>query len=901
MPDPQSIALPINLKANSRINPIGLDDSTPRLSWQLADKRYGAAQSSYQIQASSRKDAWDASDLLWDTGRVQSDRSLHLPYGGPNLQSGQQVFWRTRIWDAWKKVGPWSEVASFETGLLHAEDWKAKWIGLKDEGAKESVPCPHLRKEFSLDTPIASGRLYVSARGVCQLFVNGKPVTADRFAPGWTEYDKTLHTFSYDVTELLETGANAIGIILADGWFRGNLFHPTIRANYGDQLSALAQLEIVDAQGKTHSVVTDESWKSATGPYLAADIYDGETYDARKQMPGWSSPGFKASGWKKATCYPAPEATLKPRIGPPVRVQETLKPQSTKRSGPNSYIADFGQVITGVARIKVREGKGKKITLQFAEMLNPDGSLYRENLRYAKATDHYVCRGEGTETYEPLFTYHGFRYMEISGVSSKPTPASLQALVLHSDMEATGSFQCSHPDINQLQSNIVWGQKGNFLELPTDCPQRDERLGWTGDAQVFAPTANFNFDTSTFFREWIRTLVDSQAPDGSFPDISPDLFASNTKRPFSIPLVSEHFGNAGWADAGVICPWETYLSFGDKSILEDNYDAMSAWIDYQESTSHELIRPVTVYGDWLAPDAPRPEWAPTPSDLIGTAYFARTTEIMIDVAKLLGRPDDQSRFEKLHQNIKLAFRNAFTAPSGLLVGDTQTAYLMALAFDLLEGEQRSRAIERLLHTIERRGNHLSTGFLGTPLLCPTLSKVGHSDMAYRVLMQKTYPGWLFPVSNGATTMWERWDSWTPEKGFGDTGMNSFNHYAYGAIGQWLYNTVGGISQESGSSAYKRILFTPTPGNGINWAKTSLKSPYGLIRCEWKQSEGYFAMEVEIPPNSVGEVHIPARDHSAVEYLSEETWDRVHTRPYRYEKQHGIYALPAGVYKFKSQL
>lgn len=856
----------------------------------------------YRIQASLNDPNFSTKSLTWDTGRIDTDGSNDIAYDGQTLKSRERIYWRVAIWDAWGKRSDWSKTAFFEAGLLEQSDWKAEWIGRLDNGDQLAVPSPYLRREFQLPSKsFTSARLYISARGLFEATINGKLVTEDRFAPGWTEYGKRIPYLAYDVSQLIKKGVNAVGIVLGDGWYRGNLFNPPARANYGKDLSVLCQLEVLLDNGERLFIKSDGSWHTSTGPIRSSDIYDGETYDARREIPGWNKTGFDAKRWTAVESFAPPQAEITPRQGPLTRTQDRLTTKSIKARPDGSYIYDFGQNLTGAALLKIKGKRGQKIKLRFAEMLNENGSLYLENLRYAKATDYYICQGNGTETYFPSFTYHGFRYVEISGLEDRPNKKTLTAIALHSEMAETGSFKCSNPQLTQLQSNIRWGQKGNFLELPTDCPQRDERLGWTGDAHVFFPTAAFNYDVSSFFAQWIETLNDGQTAGGAYPDIAPDVFSVRKDLKFAIDTHSHRHGNAGWADAGVICPWELYKAYGDTTILERCYSHMVSWIEYQERTSNNLIRPATAYGDWLAVDAIKPEWAPTPCELVGTAYFAYTTALMAKVAGIFGYDEDVVRFTQLGEKIGDAFRNEFVTPSGLLAGDTQTGYLLALSFDLLEGTQQQRAIQRLVELIEKKENHLSTGFLGTPLLCPTLSRFGHTDLAYRILLQTSYPGWLYPIENGATTMWERWNSWNKETGFGPVNMNSFNHYAYGAIGEWLYRTVGGIDQMPGSVAFKQIRFRPQPGGGIEWAKTSLETPQGQARCEWKLKGTQFELKVEIPPNSIGEIHVPARNSDSIEYLSDPTWERIHTKPYTYSNQAGIYTLPSGVFSFISQI
>jgi alpha-L-rhamnosidase len=485
-------------------------------------------------------------------------------------------------------------------------------------------------------------------------------------------------------------------------------------------------------------------------------------------------------------------------------------------------------------------------------MLKADGHVYRENLRAAKATDTYICRGGGPEEWTPRFTFHGFRYVEVTGLTRPPSKSLLTALVLHTDMKPTGRFRCSRPILNRLNQNIRWGQRGNFLDLPTDCPQRDERLGWTGDAQVFIGTAAFHYDVRNMFRKWTTDLRDGQRRDGAYSDVAPDVLGQ---------LSPAQFGNAGWADAGVICPWKIYWHYGDRKILQENYPAMVQWIEYQRKTSKNLIRPRTAYGDWLAIDAVTPQNAPVPCDLVGTAYFAHTADLMARMAGVLGKPADQARFRRLHGRIVAAFQKAYVTPDGRIVGHCQTSYLLALAFDLLPTGLRPKAFGHLVDLISARTDHLTTGFLGTPLLCPVLTRFGRTDLAYRLLLQEDYPSWLYTVKNGATTMWERWNSYTKEHGFGDVSMNSFNHYAYGAVGEWMYSVIGGIRPQA--PGCKKILFAPEPGGGLTEAETSLQTPHGLASCHWRLRGRRLTVDLQVPAGVDAALRLPGRQPRAL--------------------------------------
>lgn len=813
-----------DLRTEHLVNPLGLDEPAPRFSWKLADTRTGAAQTACQLEVSARD------SVVWDSRRIDGDTSVLVPYDGPALQPHTRYHWRIRIWDHTGVVSAWSESVWFETGFLNPlAPWPAaEWIHRPIAAAPSDRPAVELRKTFRLAAAPREARLYITARGIFEPHVNGARIGRDHLTPGWTDYRHRLEYLAYDVTGQLRAGDNTLGALLADGWYCGFFGFKRMRDHYGKDPALYATLRLVEADGSVRWIGTDSSWKTALGPVVAADLYDGETFDAR----------LAPTKWQPARILTFSPLPLAAKAFGRVRTTEELKTIALTQPAKGAHVFDLGQNMVGNIRLRIRAPRGTRITIRYAEMLQADGTVYTANLRGARCTDTYICRGSGTETYEPRFTFHGFRYVELTGLKTKPRPDAVTGLVWHTDMESTGTFTCSDPLINQLQSNIRWGQRGNFLEVPTDCPQRDERLGWTGDAQVFIPTAAFNYDIASFFRKWTRDLADGQHPTGAFPDTAPDLF-------FNI-WPDNTGGTAAWGDAGVICPWTVYRKYGDTRILSENYSAMSRHVAFQEKTSAHLIRPDTHYGDWLAPDASQPGWAATPGDLIGTAYFARITAIMAETARILGHAADARRFTALHAGILTAFNRRFVTPDGRLAGDTQTAYLLALGFDLLPEKLRPAALANLERALKRRDDHLATGFVGTPLLCPVLTRFGRTDLAYKLLFNDAYPSWLFPVKNGATTMWERWNSWTPQ-GFGEAGMNSFNHYAYGAIGEWLYATVAGISELA--PAFKRILLRPQPHARLTHASASLESPYGKISSAWKRTRTTFTWTVTVPPNT----------------------------------------------------
>ncbi len=838
-----------SLTCEYRSNPLGIDRAHPRLSWRMQTSRQGARQTAYRILAATSPDLLQPGRAdLWDTGQLQSDRSVHVQYAGQELQSRRRVHWKVMVWDETGQAAE-SSPAWFEMGLLDRQDWKAQWVGASLVGGPRSaIPAPYLRKGFHLPGEVQSARLYVTALGLYDCALNGQPAGDRVFAPGWTDYRKRIQYQVYDVTALLRPGDNVIAAILGDGWAVGHIAW-THRQFYADRPRLFAQLEVTLAGGGVVTVASDSTWKYQFGPLLHNDLIMGEAYDARLEMPGWDRIGFDDRSWYPVELFDDPAAALVATNGPAVRRIQELRPihEPVDKSDVEKRrtIFDLGQNMVGRVRFTGSAPAGATVTLRFAEVLKPDGSLYTENLRTARATDYYTFKGEGVETWEPRFTFHGFRYVELLGYPGPQSRDTVTGIVLHSDMQPTGSFECSDPLLNQLQSNITWGQKDNFVDIPTDCPQRDERLGWTGDIQVFSRTAAFNFDIAGFMTKWMQDLRDAQTESGSVPPIVPNidgLFMDD--------------GGPAWADAAVICPWTLYLAYGDRDILEKSYPSMASFMRFLLDTSPGLIRCSPAYegwpgfGDWLSINAP------TPRDLIGTAFLAYDAGLMAQIASILGKTEDAAHYQQLRREVKQAFAARFLKGSAVTRGSlptsdvrarmdwadavsngnlklqdfgdipsevfntnlftpTQTAYVVALHFDLLPDELRPQAAAELVADIQRRGSHLSTGFVGAPYLPHVLSENGRLDTAYSLLYQQTWPSWLYPVTQGATTVWERWDGWTEESGFQDPGMNSFNHYAYGSVGAWLYSTVAGIEIDPARPGYKHAVLRPRPGGPID--------------------------------------------------------------------------------------
>jgi alpha-L-rhamnosidase len=719
----------------------------------------------------------------------------------------------------------------------------------KPAGAAEPFVPQHLRREFEVEKPVKQARLHVTALGLYEIRLNGAKVGEDFMAPGWTPYGEKIEALTYDVTRQLKTGSNAIGAMLGEGWYAGRLGWGESKAS-GRKPQLLLQLELSYEDGSSQTIASDGSWKAThQGPIRFSGIYDGEIYDARMEMPGWDKTGFDDAAWRSvATSKPTADQGLAPKRHHPVRVVKELPTVKVTEPAPGRFVFDLGQNIVGWPRLNIPVRKGQTITMRFAEMLEKDGTLYTKNYRKAKSTGTYTAAKDGNVTWHPVFTFYGFRYVELSGFpeGTKPEPGWVTGAVLHSDFGWTGSFASSHALLNKLQENINWGLRGNFLEVPTDCPQRDERLGWTGDAQVFAPAAIFNAGVHSFLASWLESMRLDQHDDGAIPNVVPNI-------------LNDHCGGPGWSDAATVIPWETYIRTGDPNVLVENFDMMKRWVGYYESKAKDGIVDIKAYGDWLQPHPKEGKTkGDTPLNLIGTAYFARSADLTARAARRLGKDAEAERLEALLAKVKSAFTKAFFDDAGKLTTprETQTGYLLALAFDLLPENLRPQAFSHLVRLVDDAGGHLGTGFLGTPLLAPTLDRFGRADLAYAVLFKETYPSWFFSIHQGATTMWERWNSYSHADGFGDAGMNSFNHYAYGAIGQWMYERIAGLAPDPAQPGYKHFFIQPQPGGPLTQAEAELETPYGIARSAWKLEAGKLHLKATVPPNTTATLRLP---------------------------------------------
>ena len=894
------------LRCEYRTNPLGIDELQPRFTWLVSSDENGQLQTAYQllVSTSEEKLASDEGDL-WDSGKIDSSETVNIEYDGDSLESRQRCFWKVRVWDRHGVPSSWSKVNHWSMGLLKQKDWSAEYISYRDESPifkdreKHFLPAARqYRKEFSSDKQVRLATIYATALGIYELHLNGRRVGDALFAPGWTDYHQRAYYRTYDVTELLQQGENAIGAWVADGWYSGYVGFGLLtgigtesigRYTYGKTPSVMVQLEIEYEDGSKQSITTDKSWRvTGEGPIRQADFLMGEYYDSRKTTDGWTTTGYDDSSWEPAILAEEnsePEANFvqfanaakwgdkvkkrsstknlgfkRPRLeafpGVPVRVIQEMPSQSVTKLEAGTYIFDLGQNIAGVARLRINGPRGHRVRLRFGEMLHPDGTLMTENLRKARAQDYYVCSGDPSgESYTPRFTFHGFRYVEVSNFPGEPSKETITGLVLHSDTPLASSFECSDPMVNQLHKNIVWTQRANFIDLPTDCPQRDERMGWTGDAQVYVASAALNADVSSFFTKWLRELMESQRPSGAFPGYAPYPFQHGWD-----------FGSA-WADAGVICPWTIWQAYGDTRVIERCWEPMTKFLAWRQSTSQNYlgVNQGNVWGDWLA------QGETTPLHLIDTVYFAVSTRMMAEMAEAIGRTQEAEEYRTLLGNIQRAFAKKYIQPDGRLLVDTQTAYALAFYGRLVPADKQEILSKRLATKIREIGNRMSTGFLGTSALLPALSTTGHHDLATLLFQSHEFPSWGYEVDQGATTIWERWDSYTKADGFGrhNAAMNSFSHYAFGAVCQWMFETLAGIQTKD--PGYHHIILRPNPPSPtsnpdrkpIHWVKATHDSIRGRIETSWKLDDGRFKFKATIPTNSIATVYLPSKDEETI--------------------------------------
>lgn len=881
------------LRCEYLVNPIGIDIRKPRFSWQIKATRKGVMQSAYQIIVIQIENGLNK--VIWDTDKIMSDNSINCEYDGPELKSKQRYYWKVRIWDEKNKVSEWSELVFFEMGLLKISDWKAKWVEpiqkpvLKEkafsygEENTEKInyeeilnPCLLLRKTFLSDKDVKKARIYATAHGCYEIKINGKRVGNQQFTPGNSSYDKYLEYQTFDITDNITKGNNAIGVILSDGWYAGRVGLTGESCQFGDMLGLLLQLDIEYKDGSSITFGTDESFKSSTGPFIYSDIFIGEKYDARLEKNGWDTSNYNDSQWQNVNVKEYDLNNVVAQYGELITVIEEIKAEKIIRTPNNETIIDFGQVIAGRVCFKVNGAAGTEITLEHSEVLDENGNFFNNTTgRNKDQKDIYILNGNGEEVYEPHFTFHGFRYVKVTGYPGVVEVCKFKAVVISSDLRITGKFQCSNPLINRLQENIVWSQKANFLSIPTDCPQR-ERAGWTGDIQAFAPTASFNMDIDAFLTRWLRILTLDQKEDGQVPNVVPYIKAYES---FCRMMSGGSDSSAGWGDACIIVPWVLYNRYGDKRVLEDNYTTMIKWMSYIEKSAAENI-PEGInetlteelrerqkylwntgfhFGDWLIPSLSISEDGSSVNmmkssirtrELVATCFYAYSTELMSKICAILGKEKEAFKYLELNKKVCKAFSEEYLSEGRKLKAHFQGIYVLALKFNMIPDNMRDSVLYQFINLIEENDYKLDTGFLSVPFLMDVLCEHGYRDIANKILYQKECPSWLYEVEKGATTIWEAWQAIMPDGKVTDV---SYNHYAFGVIGDWLYRTIAGINP--GKPGYKHIIIKPEPDEIMTYAKASYESVYGEIASEWNITDGMMTLDVKIPPNTTASVYI----------------------------------------------
>lgn len=808
--------------------------------------------------------------ILFDSGETMSVKIDRSWLSSPSDAAG----WNTIDFDPadWK---PASEIAAFGT-----QHWGkiSRYV---------MQPSPFFRKDFNITKPVRRAIAFASALGVYELHLNGKQVDRDALSPGWTDYSKRVHYFGYDITSQLRHGQNVIGAILGDGWYAGYVAFTGRRHYYGGDPRLIVQLQLEYEDGSREIIGTDETWNAATGPIREADLQMGCVYDARAEFDGWDKPKFTDRNWKPAQVDDDVKANLVAHPGEPIRRMEEVTAKSVTEPKPGVYVFNLGQNMVGWVRLRAEGKPGQKVVVRHAEMLNPDGTIYTQNLRAAVAADTYYLAGKSKRTYEPNFTFHGFQYVEITGLDYKPSLSDVVGVVLHSDLPQAGWLECSEPLVNKLTLNSLWGQKGNFLDVPTDCPQRDERAGWTGDAQVFMKTACFNMNAPAFYTKWLGDLCDdSQRADGAFADVAPSLNVTG-------------FGNTGWSDAGPVCNWRMFEMYGDTRVLKQHYAELVRYMEYLARTSDDFVRDTGAFGDWLRLAGPQK------SKAIGTAYYAYTAQVMTRIAEALGKTEDVTKYHELAQNVAATFVKNYVKSDGRIVDEKnetgQTIYALAFGLDLIPAELKDKVANQFVESIHRENDHLATGFLGTPFVLFALQKAGHAELAYKLVLNKTYPSWLQQVLWGSTTMWERWDGWRPDKGFQDPGMNSFNHYWLGCVSEWLFTQAAGIDTDG--PGFKRIVIRPeitNPEQGFRWVNASYNSIHGSIVSRWKIDGDQFRLNVTIPGNATATVYVPATAKAEVAESGKAIGRAPDVKFLRMENDRAVLEIGSGNYKFVSR-
>jgi alpha-L-rhamnosidase len=836
------------ITVNYLIDPVGITE-TPQFGWVIESDKTNVIQKTFQLKISNDH---NFQNIVYDSGVVKSEQSAHIEAESLELVSSIKYYIKIKISDNSEESG-WSDAACFTTALLRNEEWKGNFVSAETEADADNSKGTFVRTKFSANSDIASAIVYSTALGLYKLYINGKKVGDDEFTPGWTSYKKHLVYQVYDVTRLLHSGENAIGAMLGAGWYKGTMGFGGLRNHYGVQTALLCQLEITYLDGKKAILVTDDSWRGMDSPILFSEIYDGEIYDARLEIKGWNCPRFDDSQWKSVTAVEYDKSVLTAQAECKVSEIEKIPAKELIITPQGDAVINFGQNLTGWITFKVKGNAGDCVVLNHFEVLDSKGNVYLDNLRKAKQTVTYTLKGGAEESFHPNFSFQGFQYVKVAQYPGEIKLENFEAVAVHSNMKPTGTFECSNADINQLQHNILWGLKGNFIDIPTDCPQRDERLGWTGDAQIFCRTASYLMDTYTFYSKWLRDVEADQTPDGGVAHVVPDIITGKSEG--NGLLEQGTHSAAAWADVAVIMPWTLYLTFGDTKILKKQYDSMKAWIDFMHHHANGVIWNYKLqFGDWVALDAKEGSYfGATPNDLTCTAYYAYSTQLFSKICKMLGKEDDYNKYTKLYNEIVKGFQKEFFTQAGKMTARTQTAHIIALYFNLVADEFREITVNTLLELLKENNGHLLTGFVGTPYFCHALSQNGHTKEAYDLLLKEDFPSWLYQVKAGATTVWEHWDGLKPDGTMWSPNMNSFNHYAYGSIGEWLYRVVAGIDVDENEAGYKHSVIHPHIGGGLNYVKANYSSVYGDVFVSWKVKGNTVGLDVAVPHNTTSTI------------------------------------------------
>ncbi|MFP2469399.1 glycoside hydrolase family 78 protein [Pseudescherichia vulneris] len=830
-------------------------DALPLVGWKIESDNHNVLQRAWHLQCSTRA---DFSSQIFDSGEVVSEQSNNIELGDAVLSPSTRYYLRVRVTDNYGERSAWSPSAEFVTGML-GTPWQGAFISAELPADKAESKVTLLRKTFALSPrkAITAAWVHATALGIYQLFLNGERVGNDELTPGWTSYRHHLLYQTYDVTGLLAQGENVIGAELGAGWFKGDMGFARHRNYYGEQTALLCQLVVQYEDGTQQVLASDNSWRGSDSACAFAEIYDGERFDARRVQQGWNRPGFNEGSWRAVNRVDWDKHTLTAQGAGTVQQIERLPVKALIVTPQGDKVLDFGQNMSGWVEFRVRGQAGDKVVLRHFETLDANGNVYLDNLRTAQQTIEYHLSGEAEEVWHPRFSWQGFRYVKVEAFPGELSLNHFSAIVIHSAMAPTGQFSCSNPDLNQLHHNILWGLKSNFVDVPTDCPQRDERLGWTGDAQIFCRTASYLMQTQTFFAKWLADLKYDQTPEGGVPHVIPDILTGHCCQDKFLAEGGTHSAT-GWADAAVVNPWTMYLMYGDKRVLENQYASMKGWVDFMQAhADNDIWRYKLQFGDWVALDAQEGSYfGATPEDLICTAWYAHSTLLLAKTAQVLGQTEDDDYYHALQARIVARFRERFFTADGEMTARTQTAHILALCFNLVPDVWRERTADTLVELLHEHGGHLVTGFLGTPYFCHALSQNQYPKEAWALLLKEDFPSWLYQVKAGATTIWEHWDGIKPDGSMWSPDMNSFNHYAYGAVGEWLYRTVAGIEADETAPGFKHIVIAPLPGGGLSWMNAHYRSIYGDIAVKWQAQQGRVVLTFSIPANTTATVKLP---------------------------------------------